>query len=121
MLRLVASRLARVGGGGRAFRHGGEEFAVLFPGVGLKAAESHLDAARKAIAAAGFTVRGADRPTRRPATPRRSAREQPRVTVTVSVGVAERDARHDQAGVVVAAADAALYRAKAAGRNRLSR
>lgn len=121
VLRLVASRLARVGGGGRAFRHGGEEFGVLFPGVGLKAAESHLEAVRAAIAAAGFTVRGADRPTRRPPTPRRSPREQPHIAVTVSVGVAERDARHDQAGTVVAAADAALYRAKAAGRNRLSR
>jgi diguanylate cyclase (GGDEF)-like protein len=121
VLCLVASRLARVGGGGRAFRHGGEEFAVLFPGVGQKAAEPRLEAVRAAIAAAGFTVRGADRPKRKPPTPKRSARQQTRLTVTVSIGVAERDARRDVAGVVVAAADAALYRAKAAGRNRLSR
>ena len=121
VLRLIASRLARVGGGGRAFRHGGEEFAVLFPAVALKAAEAHLERARAAIAAAGFTVRGADRPARKPATVKRSARGQPHLTVTVSIGVAERDARHDRAEAVVAAADAALYRAKAAGRNRMSR
>jgi len=121
VLHLVASRLARVGGSGRAFRHGGEEFAVLFPGVGLRAAEPHLEAVRAAIAAAGFTVRGADRPRRKPPTPKRGARERPRLAVTVSVGAAERDDRHDDAWAVVAAADAALYRAKAAGRNRLSR
>jgi PleD family two-component response regulator len=39
----------------------------------------------------------------------------------VSIGIAERDARHDDAGAVVAAAVAALFRGKAAGRNRLSR
>jgi diguanylate cyclase (GGDEF)-like protein len=114
------SRLA-VGGGGRAFRHGGEEFAVLFPAVALKVAEAHLEKVRASIAAAGFTVRGADRPARKPATVKRSARGQPHLTVTVSIGVAERDARHDRAEAVVTAADAALYRAKAAGRNRLSR
>ena len=32
VLRLVASRLARVSGGGEAFRVGGEEFTILFPG-----------------------------------------------------------------------------------------
>src|SRR5262249_53401748 len=31
-LRLVASRLARIAGGGRAYRYGGEEFPVVFPG-----------------------------------------------------------------------------------------
>ncbi|KAF1013173.1 MAG: Diguanylate cyclase VdcA [Stenotrophomonas maltophilia] len=30
VLRLVAVRLGRVGGGGRAFRHGGEDFALVF-------------------------------------------------------------------------------------------
>ena len=120
-LRLVASRLARVGGGGRAFRHGGEEFAVLFPGRERAAAEPHLEAVRLAIAAAGFTVRAADRPARKPRTVPRRSGAQPRVTVTVSIGVADRAGRHDDPEAVVAAADAALYRAKAAGRNRLSR
>ena len=32
VLKLVAARLAEVGGGGRAYRYGGEEFSVLFRG-----------------------------------------------------------------------------------------
>jgi GGDEF domain-containing protein len=31
VLKLVASRISRVGGGGTAFRYGGEEFCVVFP------------------------------------------------------------------------------------------
>ncbi|HET6935128.1 MAG TPA: GGDEF domain-containing protein, partial [Candidatus Angelobacter sp.] len=31
-LRMVASKLAHIAGGGKAYRYGGEEFAVLFPG-----------------------------------------------------------------------------------------
>jgi len=49
VLRLVAARLAEVGGGGRAFRYGGEEFTVLFPDTPLKDALPHLDAVRKAV------------------------------------------------------------------------
>src|SRR2546421_12493897 len=30
VLKMVAARLAQVGGGGRAYRYGGEEFAVIF-------------------------------------------------------------------------------------------
>ncbi|MHC9650615.1 GGDEF domain-containing protein, partial [Corynebacterium diphtheriae] len=32
VLRLVASKLSKVSGGGRAYRYGGEEFAVVFAG-----------------------------------------------------------------------------------------
>ena len=94
---------------------------MLFPGRERAAAEPHLEAVRLAIAAAGFTVRAADRPARKPRTVPRRSGAQPRVTVTVSIGVADRAGRHDDPEAVVAAADAALYRAKAAGRNRLSR
>ena len=34
LLRMVGARVGEVRGGGRAFRYGGEEFAVLFPGSG---------------------------------------------------------------------------------------
>jgi len=36
VLRMVASRLGEVSGGGTAFRYGGEEFTILFPGKGGK-------------------------------------------------------------------------------------
>ena len=42
------------------------------------------------------------------------------LSVTVSMGVAERDTRNITPAMVVQAADQALYRAKHAGRNRVS-
>jgi diguanylate cyclase (GGDEF)-like protein len=43
------------------------------------------------------------------------------LSVTVSMGVAERGAGGDTPALVLKAADEALYRAKQAGRNRVSR
>jgi len=42
------------------------------------------------------------------------------ITITVSIGVAERNHRNSSPDQVVQAADKALYRAKEAGRNRVS-
>jgi diguanylate cyclase (GGDEF)-like protein len=42
------------------------------------------------------------------------------VSVTVSIGVAERDDRHNTPLEVIKAADNALYRAKGYGRNQVS-
>jgi diguanylate cyclase (GGDEF)-like protein len=42
------------------------------------------------------------------------------IVITVSIGVAERNHRHATPEQVVQAADKALYRAKEAGRNRVS-
>lgn len=119
VLRMVASRLACVDGGGRAFRYGGEEFAVLFPGKSTEESAPHLETLRKAVAGASFTKRGAARPKRNPTSTRaRSASGRP-LAVTVSIGAAHaRGAAlpHD----VVKAADKALYRAKEGGRNRVA-
>jgi diguanylate cyclase (GGDEF)-like protein len=41
------------------------------------------------------------------------------LSVTVSIGVAARTARHEGPEAVIKAADRALYRAKRAGRNRV--
>lgn len=41
----------------------------------------------------------------------------PRVAITISIGIAERSKRHSTSELVLDAADAALYRAKEAGRN----
>lgn len=119
LLRMVGSRLAKAGGGGKAFRYGGEEFAVIFPGRSAGEAVPHLEALRKTIEASPFTVRGRRRPRKTPQKPRASAGLK-KVFVTVSIGVAEADRRDSTPDRVIEAADAALYRAKRAGRNRLS-
>ncbi len=117
LLRKIGAALEEIGGGGRAHRYGGEEFAVLFPGSTVAAALPHLEAFREAIEGSSFTLRGHDRPATKPthAAPPGSRR---RLAVTVSIGVA--GPRDDDAapGDVIRAADEALYRAKHAGRNR---
>ncbi|HSH44274.1 MAG TPA: GGDEF domain-containing protein [Longimicrobiales bacterium] len=119
VLRMVATHLRETGGGAQAFRYGGEEFALVFRGGSVKDARPHLDALRESIAAAEFGVRSADRPKKKP---RKviPARNVKKLSVTVSIGVAERTDGSRPATEVLEAADAALYRAKRAGRNRVS-
>ena len=123
VLKMVAAHIARVGGGGKAFRYGGEEFTVLFPGKDVEDAIPHLEEVREDIESYRMALRGASRPAR----PRRAKRQRGgwrgrnAVSVTVSIGVAERNGRFDTPQEVIEAADRALYRAKEKGRNRLSR
>jgi diguanylate cyclase (GGDEF)-like protein len=119
VLRTVAGRLARVDGGGRAFRYGGEEFAVLFPGKTAEESAPHLEALRSAVAGVTFTLRGEDRPKRKPRSPRARSASARQLAVTVSIGAAHarESALPDD---VVKAADKALYRAKEGGRNRVA-
>jgi len=119
VLRMVASRLRTVGGGGRAYRYGGEEFAILFPGRTAKEARPFLEAVRQAVAESEFVVRSSDRPKTRPERPDRRA-GGPALVVTVSIGLAEASERLATPGAVLEAADRALLRAKREGRNRLS-
>jgi diguanylate cyclase (GGDEF)-like protein len=65
-----------------------------------------------------FTMRRRFRPRKAKADKGRKTR--PSITITVSIGVAERNHRHASPDQVVQAADKALYRAKEAGRNRVS-
>lgn len=119
VLRLVATRLKQTGGGGRAFRYGGEEFTVVFRGRAMKDVTPHLDALRASIEEAEFVVRSADRPKKKPRPVLPSRRRLKKLSVTVSIGAAERKDRSSPAVEAVKAADAALYRAKEAGRNRV--
>jgi diguanylate cyclase (GGDEF)-like protein len=119
VLRMVAAKLERVSGGGRPYRFGGEEFALVFPGQSVTEVLPHLESLRRAVEASCFVLRGADRPRKKPDKPRRSSSPRNAVLVTVSIGVAERDAKRRRPGEVLKAADKALYRAKNAGRNQV--
>ncbi len=172
VLRLVAGKLASVTGGGRAYRVGGEEFSILFPGKSAKDVMPHLELLRTVIEVATFRVRAGEERrgsartqksrasdsgdqgsrsqdtsgqdaqaqeirnhdrrsserrarSRRPPSPRKRARPintepgSQQISVTVSIGAAEPNARFRSVEQVIQAADQALYRAKQSGRNRV--
>lgn len=123
VLKLVASRLARVRGGGEAYRFGGEEFTLLFPDKGIAEALPCLEAVRADIADYRMEMRRAVRPApgKSPKQRGTARKTEESVSVTISIGVAEGGARLDTPEAVVQAADKALYRAKDKGRNRVSR
>ncbi|MBV9480361.1 MAG: GGDEF domain-containing protein [Acidobacteria bacterium] len=131
VLRMVASRLAAVTGGGKAFRLGGEEFAIVFAESSAGAAFEHLEGLRETIATSGFKVRhrlDRRKRARSPQDRRQPGNKQPRkrapragasVSVTVSIGVAEASEKTENVDQIISAADQALYRAKKSGRNRV--
>jgi diguanylate cyclase (GGDEF)-like protein len=136
VLQLVAARLARVTGGGQAYRCGGEEFTILFPGKTTAEVIYHLETLRADVEKAEFRLRGDDRrqiprgPDRRnekirkrtrAAAIRQLAQEQSvaSLSVTISIGVATSAGEQSSPDQVLEAADQALYRAKANGRNRV--
>jgi len=122
VLKLIAGKLERVGGGGRAYRYGGEEFVILFPGKDLREVWSHLEGVRQAVASYRIAIRGEDRPHEpKPGERRGIGNVVSTVAVTISIGVAQRDDRGSSPADVLLAADRSLYRAKERGRNRVSR
>ena len=119
VLRMVAGRLARVSGGGKAYRAGGEEFTLVFPGLNKREAAEHVEKVRAAVANAAFVLRNHPRPSGKKASKARgrTTSATKRLQVTVSAGVAAAASgtvSHDE---VLAKADAAMYRAKNGGRN----
>jgi diguanylate cyclase (GGDEF)-like protein len=137
VLRLVAASLARVTGGGQAYRCGGEEFNILFAGKTTSEVVDHLEHLRATIESSEFRMRSGDRrqvprgPDRRSERTRSRARKGdairqlaqesilPPLSVTISIGVATSVKEGSDPEHVLQAADKALYRAKANGRNRV--
>ncbi len=118
VLKMVAAKLSHVEGGGRVFRYGGEEFLVVFRGRTAIEAQPFMESVRHAIAQTDFVLRKEDRPARKPRRVIKSdPGSRPTVTVTISIGIADKSVRHSTPDLVLDAADAALYAAKAAGRN----
>ncbi|NIF17403.1 GGDEF domain-containing protein [Pantoea sp. Cy-639] len=119
VLRLVASRLSRVTGGGRAYRYGGEEFALVFAGKTAEECLPHLEAVREMIANYAIQLRDQNSRPQDDSTgrQRRGGSASSTVSVTISIGVAERQADHRNPDEVLKSADQALYSAKGAGRN----
>jgi diguanylate cyclase (GGDEF)-like protein len=105
-LKIVAQTLAGTvqRSGELVARYGGEEFVVILPGLGVAEACTAMERIRLAIQALGLphakaTVAG---------------------VVTISVGVASCVPRVGESSAsLVQAADAAMYKAKSAGRNRV--
>ncbi len=116
LLRMVGAKLAVLGGGGTAFRYGGEEFTLLFPGKRPQEVMQHIEAVLRTIRDTPFTIRGPRPPatSRKPTGTSHPAASE-KVSITVSIGVAAARRPRD----VLGDADRALYRAKKTGRNRI--
>lgn len=80
-------------------RYGGEEFVAAFPGMAAPDAAAAAEAIRKLIAERSPELAG--------------------LRLTASIGVATRAGRDRECGDLVRRADQAVYRAKAAGRDRV--
>jgi len=105
-LKVVAQTLSSAvqRSGELAARYGGEEFVVILPGLGTAEAVAVLERVRAAVQALGLP----------------HAKAALAGVVTISAGVASCVPRPgDDSASLVQAADAAMYRAKLAGRNRV--
>ena len=85
-------------------RFGGEEFVAVLPGAGQQEACHIAERLRGRVRDIAVPARGAARDT---------------VAVTVSIGVAALGVDGEDLFELLAAADAALYRAKKSGRDRV--
>jgi PleD family two-component response regulator len=123
VLRLVASRIGKVGSGGTAYRYGGEEFCIVFPRKSVEDCVEPLGRVREQIASYKMSIRDrALRPVRSSEGTRNRGATRvngSHVSVTISAGLAGRGEENPVPGAVIVAADEKLYRAKKAGRNRV--
>jgi diguanylate cyclase (GGDEF)-like protein len=122
VLKMVATKIQGVMGGGKAYRYGGEEFTILFPRRKEADTIPYLNELRKSIAGYQLWLRSPERPKKvKEGEKQRTGKGgEIAVSVTVSIGVAESEEGHSPSDVI-RAADMALYRAKHKGRNQVCR
>ena len=85
-----------------AFRYGGEEFMLLLPGTGDEALEAVAERLRKAVARSKLQVDGNN------------------ISISASIGATEFNFEGESWQACLKRADDAMYRAKHAGRDRIS-
>ncbi len=119
VLRMVAKKLASVGGGGKAYRYGGEEFTLVFPGKDEAQALPYVEQIRELIANYPMKIRSTERPedAKKGQKMRNRSNDSDETTVTISIGVAQKTDEDLDAAAVIKQADKALYEAKHKGRN----
>ena len=105
VLKMVASKLASVSGGGKSYRYGGEEFVVLFPSKESDEAFLHTDILRDIVSKSPFKVR--------------NKKGFKNIFVNISAGVVQNSSKDKDPFAVMKRADNALYKAKKAGRNKV--
>jgi len=120
VLRMIATFMRKIERGGKPFRYGGEEFAIVFPGREVNDVLSALDILRVAIAENQFIVRSSLRTKEKPEVPPTRDNKE-RLGITVSVGCAQVTDEDQIPADVIKRADNALYEAKTSGRNRVCR
>ncbi|WP_150102107.1 GGDEF domain-containing protein [Shewanella halifaxensis] len=118
VLRLVASKIAKVSGGGKAFRYGGEEFTVIFPRKDSSAVLGYLEDVREAIEEYDIVLRNEQRKSQSKAKRGKAQQKSQTVSVTISIGVAEHQSG-ETFEQTMKRSDQALYKAKKKGRNQI--
>jgi len=126
VLQMVARKISKAGFGSKAYRYGGEEFTLVFPGKLVKEVLPCLETLRQSIADEAFVLRSKSRPSRKSAGRAKSSGNKPAAKkkttkVTVSIGVADNQGTGSTGKEVLKISDKALYRAKKKGRNRVSK
>lgn len=120
VLRMAASKLEKVTGGGLSYRYSGQRFAVVFPVKFVDEAIPHLESLRKGVEIYGFILRGPKRPSEKPANPEKFRGSQKKISLNIAIGAVERKDAKVKPKYVIKAADQALLNAQNKGGNQIA-